>query len=120
MNTQTIPSFSSDKPVSDAWHKALQTHLSEQEKIHAFLETNLDEQLNFTKHLILLTNRRLISLAWPTLDFAEYPLGEGLSLRQLDHAGVGSIELFAAENTIGLLALHHGARCGCHAFRAPV
>ena len=82
---------------SDAWHKALQARLSAQEKIHAFLETNLDEQLNFTRQLLLLTNQRLIGLAWPTLDFFEYPLGEKLSLRQQDHAGVGCIELFAAE-----------------------
>ncbi len=97
MNTQTIPSFSSDRLVSDAWHKALQTHLSEQENIHAFLETNLDEQLNFSKRLILLTNQRLICLAWPSLDFVEYPLVQGLSLRQMDHAGVGSMELLAGE-----------------------
>ncbi|HLY97150.1 MAG TPA: ABC transporter ATP-binding protein [Sideroxyarcus sp.] len=82
-------------PDSDAWRKALQARLSAQEKIHAFLETNLDEQLNFTAQRLLITGQRLISLGWPTLDFAEYPLNERLSLRQQDHAGVGCIELFA-------------------------
>jgi ATP-binding cassette subfamily B protein len=100
VNTHTIPSFSSDRLVSDAWHKALQTHLSEQESIHAFLETNLDEQLNFSKRLILLTNQRLIGLTWPALDFFELPLSKGLSLRQQDHAGVGSIELFSDEKRL--------------------
>jgi ATP-binding cassette, subfamily B, bacterial len=100
VNTQTTPPFSSDRPVSDAWHQALQARLSDGEIVHAFLETNLDEQLNFSKHLILITNRRLIGLAWPALDFFEYPLGTGLSLRQLDHAGVGSLELFADETRL--------------------
>ena len=96
VNAHTISPLSSDLQVSDAWHKALQACLLEREKIHAYLETNLDEQLNFTKLLILITNRRLIGFSWPTLAFFEYPLSTGLSLRQQDHAGVGSIELFAA------------------------
>ena len=94
VNTQILSSLSSDIQVSAAWHKALQGHLYAQEKIHAHLETNLDAQLHFSKHLILITNRRLISLAWPTLDFSEYALRDGVSLCQQDHAGVGNLELF--------------------------
>jgi ATP-binding cassette, subfamily B, bacterial len=96
VNTHTISSLSSDNQVSDAWHKALQARLSAGEKIHASLETNLDEQLNYAKRLILLTNQRLIGLTWPALEFCEYPLGEDLALHQRDHAGIGCIELFAA------------------------
>ncbi len=96
MNVHTPPSFSSGKLVSDAWLKALQTHLSDQEEIHAFLETNLDDQLNYARRLIIITNERLLSLTWPSLDFFEHPLGKEISLRQQDHAGVGSIELLAA------------------------
>jgi ATP-binding cassette subfamily B protein len=97
VNAHPLPSFSPDKPVSDAWQKALVARLSERESIHASLEINLDEQLNFTKQLILITNQRLISFTWPDLEFVEHPLEDGLSLRQQDHAGVGSIELFAGE-----------------------
>jgi ATP-binding cassette subfamily B protein len=100
VNTHTNYPIFSDIQVSDAWHQALQARLSPQEKIHAVLETNLDERLNFSKQLILITNLRLISLAWPSLDFFDYPLRAGLSLRQLDHAGVGSIELFDAETRL--------------------
>ncbi len=96
VNLHTIPPLSSDKQVSDAWHKALQARLSAREKIHASLEANLDEQLNYAKRLILLTNQRLIGLTWPALEFCEYPLGEDLALKQRDHAGIGCIELFAA------------------------
>lgn len=97
VDAHTIPSLSSDRDISDAWHKALQTRLSAREKIHACLEINLDERLNYAKRLILLTNERMIGLTWPALDFCEYPLSAGLTLRQQDHAGIGSIELFAAE-----------------------
>ncbi len=86
--------ISTENPDPDAWRKALQARLSVQEKIHAYLETNLDERLNFTSQRLLVTNQRLIGLAWPSLDFFEYPLGEQVSLRRQDHAGVGSIELF--------------------------
>jgi ATP-binding cassette subfamily B protein len=102
VNAHTFPTFSTDKQVSDAWHKALQVHLFEQEKIHAYLEINLDEHLVFAKQLIILTNKRLLRLAWPTTDFIEYPLQDGFSLRQHDHAGVGSIELFSAETRLGV------------------
>jgi ATP-binding cassette subfamily B protein len=96
VNAHIISSLSSDRQISDAWHKALQARLYAQEKIHACLEINLDEQLNYAKHLILLTNQRLIGLTWPALEFCEYPLSGGLALRQQDHAGIGGIELFAA------------------------
>ena len=96
VNVQTISPLSSDKQVSDAWHKALQARLSAQETIQASLETNLDEQLNYARRLILLTNQRIVGLTWPDLEFYEYPYSEGLALHQRDHAGIGCIELFAA------------------------
>ncbi len=101
VNAHTISPLSPDLQVSDAWHQALRSCLSDQEKVHAWLEINLDDQLNFTKRLILITNQRLIGIALPALLFFEYPLGAGLSLRQQDHAGVGCIELFAAETRLG-------------------
>ncbi len=102
VNAHPLPSISPDKPVSDAWQKALSARLSEREKIHASLEINLDEQLNFTKQLILITNLRLIGLTWPDLEFIEHPLCDGLSLHQQDHAGVGGIELFAGETRLAI------------------
>ena len=91
VNVQTISPLSSDKQVSDAWHKALQARLSAQETIHASLETNLDEQLNYARRLILLTNQRIVGLTWPDLEFYEYPYSEGIAVHQRDHAGIGCI-----------------------------
>ncbi len=95
VNTHTISPIPTDKPLPDAWHTAVQARLSDGETIHAWLETDLDVQLNFTRQLLLLTNRRLIVFASSAVSF-EHPLRGGLALRQQDHAGVGRIELFAA------------------------
>ena len=120
MNSPTYSPLSSDSQVSAAWLQALQAHLSDHEKIHVWLETNLDEQLNYSRQLLLLTDQRLIGLTWPALDFFEYPLGAGLTLRQQDHAGVGCIELFAAGTRLNLWRYTMAYGCRCHALRPPV
>jgi len=102
VNAQNLPQFSSEKPVSDAWHKVLQTRLSAQERIHAVLVTNLDERLNFARQLILITDQRLVCVGSRTAEFSDYPFGEKLSLRKQDHAGVGSVELFAGETRLAV------------------
>ena len=96
VNTHNIPPILTDRPLPDDWHSAVRACLSNQETIHAWLETDLDEQLNFARCLLLLTNRRLIAFSSATASL-EHPLGEGLSLRQQDHAGVGRIELFSGD-----------------------
>jgi len=100
VNTHTFSPLSTDQQVSDAWHKALQARLSGQESILAYLETDLDGQLNFSRHLLVLTSQRLIGLTWPALDFFEHSLNQGLALQQQDHAGVGRIELFSGETRL--------------------
>ncbi len=96
VNSPTFPPLSSDEQASAAWQQTLQAHLNDGEKLHIWLETNLDQRLNFSRHLLVLTSQRLLSLSWPALDLVEYPLVAGLELRQQDHAGVGCIELFSA------------------------
>ncbi len=100
MNAYTIPPQSPDRPLADAWLKSVQLHVSDQEKIQAWLEVDLDEQMRFSKRLLLLTDRRLIGLVGAGADISEYALDAGLSLRQTDHAGIGCIELFAAETRL--------------------
>ncbi len=95
MNFPATLSLSSDPRVSIAWQQTLRAHLSEGEKTLVWVETNLDEKLNFGRHLLLLTDRRLVSLGWPAQDFAAYPLSKTQVLRRKDHGGVGCIGLFA-------------------------
>jgi ATP-binding cassette subfamily B protein len=75
----------------------LQQRLAPQERVLAFIETNLDERLNFARHLLLLTEQRLLSLSSPSMEFHEFHLTQGISLRRSDHAGVGRLECFAGE-----------------------
>ncbi|HLP99456.1 MAG TPA: ABC transporter ATP-binding protein [Sideroxyarcus sp.] len=70
------------------------------ENIHARLETNLDEQLDFKRQLLLLTDRRVLHLSAPDAPAAEYPLHSALVLQQADHAGVGRLELFEGEQRL--------------------
>jgi len=73
--------------------------ISVEEDLHAWLEINLDARLNFTKHLLVITNKRLLYFddiqsqhgAQPA---AEYPYRTSLKLSHHDHAGVAKIELF--------------------------
>jgi ATP-binding cassette subfamily B protein len=97
-----LTSLSSDQSISDAWHQALLTRLNKGEKIHVWLETNLDGQMEFSRNLLLLTDSRLFWLTWPSLGILEFPLTTGLTLRQSDHAGVGRIELFDADTRLAL------------------
>jgi ATP-binding cassette subfamily B protein len=97
VNTPDNPSFSLNKPVPVTWHTALQLRLSPDEKILAFIETNLDYRLNFARHLLALTSHRLICLKSPAMEFQEFALSQSISLQRTDHAGVGHIELFDAK-----------------------
>ncbi|NOT69080.1 MAG: ABC transporter ATP-binding protein [Methylophilaceae bacterium] len=91
--------------MPEVWRNFVQARLSVQGTVYAHLETNLDAQLNFVGHLLLLTDQRLLVLVRSAddveaTDFYEFALHEQLSLRQFDHAGVGRIELFAGESRL--------------------
>src|SRR2546425_13073590 len=65
----------------------------------AWVQTDLDAELRFTNALVLLTNRRLLSL--PTADGSpqspkqlEWTVAPTLSVIAHVHAGLGSLELF--------------------------
>jgi ATP-binding cassette subfamily B protein len=97
VNTLTISPSIPDRPLSADWVKSVQTQLFAGERIHAWLETNLDERLNFSRQLLLLTEHRVLCFSGSGAEFREFSLSDGLSLRQSDHAGVGCLGLFSAE-----------------------
>ena len=84
---------------ADAALAALRQRLAAHENVLCTLAVDLDEQLRFAPGLLALTDQRLLALGadgewsvWPTPD-AGAPEGSALELRQLDHAGVGTLEL---------------------------
>ncbi len=90
---------SSAPALPSRWLTIVQAHLSESETALATLELNLDEQLRFNSSLLLLTTSRLISLSAQGA-LHNYPYQVDATLRQHDHAGLGTLALFSAENCL--------------------
>jgi ATP-binding cassette subfamily B protein len=65
------------------------------------VEVDLDAKLRFTKGILVVTNRRLLSRAPGETTWRDWSFQPGLALRHHDHAGVGHLELVDAQ---GLLA----------------
>jgi ATP-binding cassette subfamily B protein len=84
-----------------SWSAPVTTALHPGETVQAWLETDLDERLNFSHGLILLTEHRLLAWSSSAGQAREWPLAAGLRLDHHDHAGVGTLELF---DTAGRLA----------------
>jgi ATP-binding cassette subfamily B protein len=76
--------------LPDAWRANVQSRLTDHEESLAWLEINLDNHLNFSPSLLLLTNARLLCCN----NGGDYPYRAGLSITRHDHGGVGRIELF--------------------------
>ena len=63
------------------------------ENVLASLAVDLDSQLNFVAGQLLLTDQRLLARSQGAADWQSFPLDPGQTLRHLDHAGVGTLEL---------------------------
>ena len=94
------------------WQAVVQSEIINfDEEVCGWLTINLDARLNFTEHLLVVTNLRLmyfdgvetksIDLVTPSADF-HYKAG--LKLRHNDHAGVAKIELF--DDNVRLASWH--------------
>ena len=101
VNSQILSSSASGKPLPNFWQPLVQSHLKNAEELKAWLEINLDEQLHFTEHLLLITNQRLVYFCpaeshegIQQASVNTYDYRPGLKLVQHDHAGVYKLELF--------------------------
>lgn len=106
VNSKITPPNPSGRALPFIWQPIVQSHLQPAEELHGWLEINLDEQLNFTKQLLAVTNQRLICFeqanthATTTCIVSAYPYRNGLNLRQRDHAGVYRLALFEHDSCI--------------------
>ena len=80
------------------WQEGLLSQVHLGENVLAWLEVDLNDELRFKKNLVILTDQRVISTDETQKSWNFYPVSSDLSLRVMDHAGVGT------------LALHQGAR----------
>jgi ATP-binding cassette, subfamily B, bacterial len=95
------------------WIESIQRWLGPDERILAWFEPNLSEQLQFGKGLVLLTDRAVIALevttpqdrSSPSADrsrWHRWEIESTLQLRKIDRAGLGALELV---DDRGLLAV---------------
>jgi ATP-binding cassette subfamily B protein len=71
------------------------------EQVLTWVATDLDEQLRFADGLLLVTDRRLLSVKAAGEASGEWTLpAAGLNLRKRDHAGVGTLELVDATRRV--------------------
>ncbi len=91
-----LPAAGAVPPLPTPWPAPVSAALQDNETIQAWLETDLDDRLNFARGLVLLTDRRLLAWRAAEAPAEAWELAAGLRLDQHDHAGVGSLELFDA------------------------
>jgi ATP-binding cassette subfamily B protein len=87
--------------LPDGWDNDVRKQLAPGENVLTGVEVDLDTKLRFTKGVLVVTNRRLLSRAPGETAWRDWAFRPGLVLRHHDHAGVGHLELVDAN---GLLA----------------
>jgi len=78
----------------------LQAQLANQENVLGSLAVDLDQDLQFSSGMLVLTDRRLLSREGPGGAWQSWPLDAASALHHVDHAGVGTIELHNANNRL--------------------
>ena len=91
-------------PLPDFWQAEAQAQLAPGEAVLAWLETDLDVQLRFSRGLLLLTDRRFLARE-PGGTWRIWTWRQNLKLERRDHAGVGHLEL--ADEASLLSAWHY-------------
>jgi len=79
--------------LPSAWAAQIESQLSDEERVLAWLETDLDAQLHFTPGVVVVTNRRLLARTGKDEIWQDWTYRRGLALVRHDHSGVGSLEL---------------------------
>lgn len=75
------------------WQEGVLSQVHLGENVLAWLEVDLNDELRFKKNLVILTDQRVISTDDTQNSWNFWPLTAELSLRVLDHAGVGTLAL---------------------------
>ncbi len=75
------------------WQEGLLSHVHQGENVLAWLEVDLNDELIFKKTLVILTDQRVISVDEAQKSWNFWALSPDLTLRVVDHAGVGTLSL---------------------------
>lgn len=91
MTTDSLPSAHTSLP--ERWQTEIAARLAAGETVLAWLELDLDAQLQFNRSLVLATDRRLLASPPAGQAWQEWAYRPDLQLKHHDHAGVGTLEL---------------------------
>jgi ATP-binding cassette subfamily B protein len=75
------------------WQEGVLSQVHLGENVLAWLEVDLNDELSFKKILVILTDQRVISTDAVQKNWKFWALSADLSLRVMDHAGVGTLAL---------------------------
>ena len=100
MTTEQLSSVSSLIELPDRWRSEVQAQLSQGENVVSALEVDLDQQLRFSRGVVLVTTRRLLSRAPGAAEWQAWPFAHDLELKHHDHAGVGHMELVSGQGRL--------------------
>ena len=75
------------------WQEGVLSRVHLGENVLAWLEVDLNDELRFKKTLLILTDQRVFSTDEAQKSWNSSPLSPDLTLRVLDHAGVGTVSL---------------------------
>ena len=109
VNNQILPLNAPYKPLPDFWQEKVHPQLANTEKLRAWFEINLNNNLYFKRSLLIITDQRLICIDSQSDDQvvksnsnAEFCFHANLKLQYHDNAGVGKIELFDKDVRIAI------------------
>ena len=83
------------------WQEGVLSRVHLGENVLAWLEVDLNDELSFKKTLLILTDQRVISADEAQNNWNFWTLTPDLVLRVLDHAGVGTLALYQAGQSLG-------------------
>ena len=86
--------------LPDAYRADITAQLALDEKITAWMEGDLDNNLQFKPFLLLVSNRRILAKPQHESTLQAWDLRKGLTLLRTDHAGVGTLELVAGDTRL--------------------
>ena len=75
------------------WQEGVLSRVHLGENVLAWLEVDLNDELRFKKTLLILTDQRVFSTDEAQKSWNSSPLSPDLTLRVLDHAGVGTLSM---------------------------
>src|SRR5450830_369905 len=101
MTTEQLSTVSSQSDLPERWRSEIQAQLSQWENVVSALEVDLDQQLHFSKGVVLVTPYRVLARAPGADSWESWPFAPDLVLKHHDHAGVGHLELVNKQGLLG-------------------